>query len=186
MRKLLFCGALAISLLQAGCLSTPHEVVLLHAKESEILKELRRTHLAMVDAYVDQKLEAFDQFYFKNYGPVFRKNWEKQFRESTGRAYDAEKDFAQMYNDLVAAYQIEVQPLQQMRLDLHQEIEAAHTQVGDAHEAVGDWLKSAEHLNVSQRAALNKMLTSINPSLSLERIDSKVADLTKAVAEKIK
>jgi len=186
MRKFFWRCALVLSLLQSGCISTPHEVVLLHEKEAEVLQELRRTHLAMIDSYIDQKMEAFDQFYFNQYGPAFRKNWEKSFQQKSGRAYDADKDFPQMYNDLVAEYQNEVQPLNQMRLDLRNEIEAAHDQVGESHEAVAAWLKSAERLNTAQRGVLNTMLKNINPSLSLDKVDAKVAELKSSVAAKIR
>ncbi len=171
--------------MQSGCISTPHEVVLLHEKEADLLRELRRTHLAMVDSYIDQKVESFEQFYFNTYGLAFRKNWEKHFQQKTGRAYDSDKDFPQIYNDLVAEYQNEIQPLNQMRLDLRREIDAAHQQITESHEAVAAWLKSAEKLKRAQRDALNTMLKSINPTLSLDKVDAKVAEMKNALAAKI-
>src|ERR1041385_2685206 len=89
----------AVMLLVAGCVSAPHEVVTLHEKQGAMMQELKRTHLAMIDAYVDEKLQTFERFYFEKYGPVYRKNWEADFNAKMGRDYDAGKDFALFYND---------------------------------------------------------------------------------------
>src|SRR5688572_7628305 len=98
-----------------GCVSAPYEIARMHEKEGELVAELRRAHLAMVDAYVDKKLEVFDDFYFREYGPKFRKNWETTFAAKTGRAYDPDRDFSLLSNDLVASYQNNIEPLNKLR-----------------------------------------------------------------------
>src|SRR5690349_1525990 len=115
-----------VSLFLAGCVSAPHEVVKLHDKEGQIMQELQRTHLAMIDAYVDEKVKMFEDFYFKQYGPVYRRNWESNFQKINGRPYDTDKDFALMYSDLVASYQLEIEPLNKLQSELRERILKAH------------------------------------------------------------
>ncbi len=170
----------------AGCVSAPHEVVKLHDREGQIMQELQRTHLVMIDAYVDEKVKIFEDFYFKQYGPVYRRNWESSFQKLSGRPYDADKDFALMYNDLVATYQQEIEPLNKLRAELRERIVTAHQQAAEAHDAVSGWIHSVERLNTAQRDAANRLLSSVSPSLSLEKIDTKVSEMTTNLAKKMK
>lgn len=177
--------ALAWGLLLAGCVSAPHEVVSLHEKQTALMQELQRTHLAMVDAYIDQRLKNFETFYFSEYGPVYRKNWEAAFKDKFGREYNPESDFQLLYNDLVAEYQYTVEPITKMQRDLREAIAMAHDQAAQAHDAIGGWIRSVERLNRSQRDAANKLLKAIDPSLSLDKIDQAIETLKAAVNKKI-
>jgi len=174
-----------LAIVIAGCVSVPPEVVLLHDKEAEILKDLRRTHLAMVDAYMDKKVEAFDAFYFKEYAVKFRQNWERAFAERMGRPYNPDKDFSTFSNDLVASYLTNVEPLTKLRADLRDQIAAAHDQVAQAHESVAAWIRSLEKLTTSQRNAANKLLGAISPALSLEKIESRIDEATTTLINKL-
>lgn len=177
----------AWSFLLAGCVSAPHEVVRLHEKQTILMQDLQRTHLAMIDAYIDQRLKNFEAFYFAEYGPVFRKNWEASFRSVTGRQYDPETDFRLFYNDLVAEYQVNVEPITKMRRDLRDAVSTAYAQTSQAHDAIGGWIRSVEGLNQSQRETANKLLGAIAPSLSLDQIDQAIeqlkGDINKKIAE---
>ncbi len=176
---------LLFGFLLGGCASAPHQVVQLHDKECELIQELRRTHLAMVDAYVDERLKSFEDFYFKHYGPVFRRNWETAFKEQSGRPYDADRDFPQMYNDMVAAYQQEVEPLASLKVELRERIMTTYDQALQAHQTVAGWILSVERLNTSQRDAANTLLGAIQPGLSLDAIDTKVVDIQKNLEKKL-
>jgi len=161
-------------------------MVLLHDKEAQLLAQLKQTHLAMVDAYVDKKILIFEDFFFNQYGPKFRKNWEAKFKEKHGRDFDIDKDFGAMYSDLVAIYQVKVQPIVQQKADLRDAITSAYDQVAQAHEAVGGWIKSVEHLNAAERSAMDKVLQSINPNLSLEGVEKKVTEVTDKIKAELK
>lgn len=159
---------------------------MLHSKEAELLKELRRTHLAMVDAFVDKKIEVFETFYFNEYANSFRTNWEKAFQQNQGRVYDPARDFPMFSNDLVASYQQNVEPFQKLRVELRDQVATAHDQVAEAHQGVGDWIRSVEKLTKSQRTAADRLLQSINPALSVEGIETKVNSLTQKMIENLK
>ncbi|MBC8003601.1 MAG: hypothetical protein H7X97_13530 [Opitutaceae bacterium] len=170
----------------SGCVSAPPQVVLLHDKEGEMLKDLRRTHLAMVDAYVDKKIEVFDDFYFKEYVVKYRQNWETAFAAKMGRPYDPNRDFSSFSNDLVASYLTNVEPLNKLRADLREQITAVHDQIAQAHQTVGAWIHSVEKLTASQRGTADKLLGSINPTLSLEKIETRVDEVTTNLINKLK
>ena len=115
---------LAISLF--GCVSVPPQIAKTHQKELEIIQALRSAHLAMVDSYIDQKLQNFENFFFDDYGPVFLNHWITDFKTLNNRDYDADKDFPVLYNDLVAEYQAESEPIEKARSQLRQAIEREH------------------------------------------------------------
>jgi hypothetical protein len=140
----------------------------------------------MVDAYLDKKIEAFDDFYFNQYGPKFRQNWETAFQAKTGRPYSAEKDFPVMYNDLVAAYQNQIEPLTRLRMELRDEIAAAHDQVAQAHQTVGAWIHSVEKLKASQRDAASQILAGVSPALSLEQIETRIDAATTGLINQLR
>lgn len=175
-----------LAVIITGCVSAPPQVVLLHDKEAEMLKELRRTHLAMVDAFMDKKVEAFDAFYFNEFAVKFRKNWETNFVARMGRPYDPDKDFATFSNDLVASYLTNVEPLNKVRADLREQVTGAHDQVAQAHQSVGAWIHSVEKLTSSQRDAANELLAAISPSLSLEKIEDRIDQVTTNLINKLK
>jgi hypothetical protein len=168
-----------------GCVSTPPEVAILHEKQGELMAELKRAHLAMVDAYVAEKLQSFEQFYFQEYGPVYRRNWEAAFKEQLGREYDREKDFPRLYNDLVAEYNATIQPIAQLRTDLHVRISGAHDQALAAHDTVGGWIRSVEKLSSAERDAANRLLKAIHPALSLDQVDQAIERLRTEVQSRL-
>ena len=175
-----------ITLIATGCVSAPPQVVLLHDKEGELLKDLRRTHLAMVDAYVERKIEIFDAFYFKEHAVKYRQKWEAAFAARMGRPYDPDRDFSTFSNDLVASYLKNVEPLNKLRADLRDQIIAAHDQVAQAHQTVGAWIHSVEKLNTSQRETANKLLGAIDSSLSMEKIETRIDEVTTSLINKLK
>jgi hypothetical protein len=175
-----------VTLIATGCVSAPPQVVLLHAKEGEMLKDLRRTHLAMVDAYVDKKIEIFDTFYFKEYAVKYRQRWETAFAARMGRPYDPDRDFSTFSNDLVASYLSNVEPLNKLRADLRDQITVAHDQIAQAHQTVGAWIQSVEKLNSSQRETANKLLGAIDSSLSMEKIETRIDEVTTRLINKLK
>jgi hypothetical protein len=166
-----------LGLAWSGCVRVPAEVVQLHAKEITIVGELRRTHLALVDSYVDVRLAGFEEFYFKTYGPEFLTNWKAEFKRVKGRDYDEAKDFALLHQDLVATYQDKIKPIEALRTELKEAILAAYAQHKQSHEAVQAWLLSAKKLNDTERALTNKLLGAIDPKLSLEAVDRKIDEL---------
>ena len=54
-------------LLLFSCVSVPPEVINTQQKELEIIKLLQSSHIAMIDAYVDQKNLVLEDFFFKDY-----------------------------------------------------------------------------------------------------------------------
>jgi hypothetical protein len=173
-------------LILSGCASTPPEVVTLHSKQTTLMQDLRRTHLAMIDAYVDQRLDVFEKFYFEEYGPAYRKNWEAAFKRKTGRDYSPDRDFVAFYNDLVAEYQKRTEPVVQLRANLRASLIQAYDQAMQAHDAVGAWIRSVERLQTSQRDALNRLLNAANPSLSLDSIEQELKRLEERVRAEIR
>ena len=73
--QLLISASLMFIVVISGCASVPPQIAKTHQKELEILKSLQSSHLAMIDAYVDQKLQNFENFFFKTYGPVYLNHW---------------------------------------------------------------------------------------------------------------
>ena len=76
----------------------------------------------LVDAYIDQKLQNFENFFFKEYGPVYFSHWIESFKTLKGRNYDPSVDFPLLYNDLVAEYQAETKPIEQERRQIRSTI----------------------------------------------------------------
>lgn len=180
--KPLFPLAVLLAVL-SGCVSAPPAVVKLHMKEAELIGDLRAAHLALVDAYIAEKLANFETFYFNEYGPRFRVNWEAAFRQSRGRPYDPEQDFPLFYNDLVAEYQDLVRPINEIRHALRASIDDAYGQVEEAHAVIGDWIESVHRLSSSQRRTANEVLAAADPSLSVESIESAFAELRKRLLQ---
>lgn len=166
----------------AGCVHVPTEVVQLHAKEKEIVTELQRTHLALIDGYVDQRLAAFEKFYFGTYGPRYVANWKSTLKEKSGRDYDEAKDFPVLHEDLVAEYLKKSAPIEQTRAELKAAVRESYAQLAQSQAAVQAWLLSAKKLSDTERALTNKLLAQVNPALSLEAIDRKIADAQAALA----
>lgn len=185
-RTLAITYCVLVTLIATGCVSAPPQVVLLHAKEGEMLKDLRRTQLAMVDAYVDRKIEIFDAFYFKEYAVKYRQKWEAAFAARMGRPYDPDRDFSMFSNDLVASYLSNVEPLNKLRADLREQITAVHDQVAQAHQTVGAWIHSVEKLNASQRGTADKLLGAINSNLSVEKMETRIDEVTTSLINKLK
>jgi hypothetical protein len=168
-------AALALAVvLTGGCASVPPQVAQTHQKELEILTSLQQSHLAMVDAYVDQKITVFESFFFREYGPAYLRHWRTQFKAMHGRDYDEARDFQTLYNDLVAEYQTEVAPLETIRRDLREAIAREYRNALGAHEAVGSWLKSLERLNAAHRESLDRLLAGVKPGLSLDSVTTAV------------
>lgn len=161
----------------AGCLSVPPEVVRLHLKEQEIINDLRVLHLALADAYMEKKLEEFERFFFHEYGPVFRENWLEAFKTKIGRPYDPEKDWSLFSNDLIGEYQNAAAPIAEMRTKLRDSIAAKYRNALDAHQSLGDWIDSLKKLSDAQRRAIDQVLGSVVPGLSLADIDNKIDDI---------
>lgn len=174
-----------ILLFLSACASVPPQVAKLHQKEYEIIASLKQSHLAMVDAYVNQKILAFESFFFKEYGPGYLKNWQKSFKAVYGRDYDENRDFNVLYNDLVAEYQEEVAPIEKIRSDLKEAILREYRHVVAAHEAVDDWINSFEKLNSAQREAFDRLLGAIKPGLSLDSVDKAISKAKEKVEAKI-
>lgn len=139
--------------------------------------------MAMVDAYVDQKVRSFESFFFKEYGSAYLKKWKDAFKAVYGRDYEENRDFNQLYSDLVAEYQSEAAPIEKIRTELRNAISREYSQALAAHEAVGGWINNVEKLNSSQREAMNRLLGTIKPGLSLDSVDKAVNDAKKKVQD---
>ena len=176
---------LLITLLLAACASVPPQVGQLHEKEREILESLRDAHLAMVDSFIDQKKQNFEHFLFNRYGPVYVENWKEAFQEVNGRPYDPESDFPQLYNDLVAVYQAESAPIEEMRTRLREAISDEYRNAILANQEIGRWMESLENLNASQKNSLNELLGQIDPDLSLVAIDEAVRNAEESVKQRV-
>jgi len=155
----------------AACVHVPPQIAQTHSKELEIISSLQRSHMAMVDAYVDQKIVAFEAFFFGEYGPAYLDHWRSNFKSLNGRDYDEKHDFHDLYSDLVAEYQSEVQPLEEVRNQLKDALSEEYRNAIEAHQAIGAWIKSAERLNAAQRGAIDRLLGGIKPGLSLGSVD---------------
>jgi hypothetical protein len=174
-----------IILLLYSCASVPAQIAKLHQKEYEIIASLQKSHLAMVDAYVDQKILAFESFFFKEYGPSYLKHWQESFKAVYGRDYDESRDFNLLYSDLVAEYQVEVAPIEKIRSDLKEAIVREYRHLAAAHEAVDGWINSVEKLNSAQREAFDHLLGAIKPGLSLDSVDKAINEAIEKARSKI-
>lgn len=182
MKKIL---VVLVGLLLAGCVSVPPQVVLTHQKEQEIVENLRVSHLAMVDAYVDQKLVEFETFYFQEYGPAYHEYWLESFEETKGREFDQTKDFSLLYNDLVAEYLDVSAPIEQIRSNLKTSIQTEYGNALQAHEAVNEWLESLKKLTDAQRNAADSILSGAHEGLSLDKVDEAVASAKQMVSQRM-
>lgn len=183
--KIAMLTLLMYSIMLYGCASVPPQVAKTHQKELEIIESLQSTHVAMIDAYVDQKLQNFEDFFFKEYGPVYLNHWIESFKTLNNRDYDPSLDFSVLYNDLVAEYQAESKPIEKIRFDLKVAITTEYRNAIDAHKTVGRWLDSLKELNEAQRKAIDSLLATIKPGLSLDSIDQAIATAKENVAKRI-
>lgn len=167
-----------------GCAATvPREIALVQEKELEIITSLHKSHLAMIDAYVDQKKLVFEDFFFTEYGPAYLTHWKDNFQTLKNREYDEQRDFPILYNDLVAEYLDQVAPIEDIRTQLREAIIREHDNAVLAHESVTRWLSSLEKLNSAQRDMLNSMLGAVKPGLSLDMVDQAVEQAKQRVIE---
>ena len=125
----------------------------------------------MVDGYMANKVREFEDFFFAEYGPVYRVNWMKNFEAVQGYAYSSENDFGLFYNDLVAEYQELVEPIHRVGEELRASVESSYRNALDAHEATGAWLAAHQELTSIQRQTVEDLLSMAVPGLSLDRID---------------
>jgi hypothetical protein len=174
-----------VGLLLAGCVSVPPQVVLTHQKEKEIVENLRISHLAMVDAYVDQKLAEFETFYFQEYGPAYHEYWLESFPTVKGREFDQAKDFSLLYSDLVAEYLDVSAPIEEIRTGLKTSIQTEYGNALQAHEAISDWLESLQKLTDAQRDAADSILSGAHEGLSLDKVDEAVASARETVSQRM-
>jgi hypothetical protein len=169
-----------------SCAVVPPEVIKTQQKEFEIIENLQSSHLQMVDAFVDQKILVFENFFFNEYGPVYRKNWITSFKELNERDYDSERDFPKLYNDLVAEYQEELAPIEKIRFNLKTAIALEYNNAIIAHKTVGRWLDNLKKLNDSQRKSIDSFLGSIKPGLSMSSLDDTIKNSITSVKNKMK
>lgn len=167
-------------ILSSGCASVPPQIAQTHQKELEIINSLQQCHLAMVDAYVDQKILTFEHFFFNTYGPAYLGHWKKNFKSVYGRNYEESRDFHVLYSDLVAEYQEEVAPIEDVREKIRGAILREYQHAIEAHQAVGGWINSLEKLNSANKEAIDRLLGAIKPGLSLDSLDNSVS---KAIAK---
>ncbi|WP_452226822.1 hypothetical protein [Lacinutrix cladophorae] len=182
MKKLLF---LFLIITIISCVTIPPEITKSHSKELEIIEALKVSHLAMVDSYVEQKILAFENFFFNEYGPVFRSNWIDSFKEINGRDYQQENDFPKLYNDLVAVYQEQILPIENIRFQLKTSIITEYSNVKELHKTTGNWINNLEDLNDSQRKTIDSLLDNIKPGFSINSIDKAIVGAIDKVKDKI-
>lgn len=175
---------LLLTPLLSGCASVPPEVAQVHQEELKIIDNLKASHLAVVDAYVDQNISAIENYFFNTYGPAYFANWKASFKQVKGRHYDEQKDFPILYSDLVVEYQEAVEPVEVMRRELKKSINLEYINVMQAHNAVNDWMKSINSLREENRSAINKILAGIAPGLSLDEVDKEVQEALDKIKEK--
>lgn len=183
MKKLMI---VLVGLMFAGCASVPPQVAQTHQKELEIIQELQKTHLAMVDVYVDQKQAEFETFYFQEYGPAYYKNWLESFAQKNGRNYEPAKDFPLLYNDLTAEYLDTIKPIEQIRSDLKDSVNTEYSNAFAAHEAVGKWLENLKKLTEAQSTAADSILSGVRPGLSLDKVDVAIKTARNTALQNIK
>jgi hypothetical protein len=177
--------AFILVLLVTGCVSVPPQIAQTHQKELEVLQALRESHLSMIDSFVNQKKSNFENFFFNTYGPVFIDNWMQSFQEFRGRPYDPLKDFSLLYSDLVAEYQIEQAPIEEIRTQLRDAVDTEYRNAITAHKTIGRWLESLEELNSAQQASINELLQEIDPDLSVDSVDEVVKEAKNSLRDKI-
>jgi hypothetical protein len=149
-----------------------------------ILQGLQRTHLAMVDAFIEAQRDVFDDFFFAQYAPAYFVNWKTHFKSTTGRDYDESRDFATLSNDLVAEYEDISSPLAALKRDLYLAINAEYSNTFLLHHGVGDWIQSVGSLSDSQRSAINRLLSEAKPGLTVDSIEQAVQQaITKAKSQ---
>ena len=169
----LWLGLLGIPL---ACTSVPAQVAQLHLKEREILVSLQASHEAMVDSFIDGRIGAFEAMFFGEYGPEFLTAWKRNFKDVYGRDFVEDRDFPLLYNDLVAEYTVQLEPIEAMRTQLRNAIAAEYRSALAAHDTVGTWLDNLEKLSSAQKQSLDGVLGSIKPGLTTETIDQSVTD----------
>lgn len=165
---------LALFVATTGCVSVPPQVAKTHQKQLEILESLEKSHLAILDSMMDQKVQVFERFFFEEYGPVFLGHWMTQFLAVNRRPYDSTRDFPTLYNDLVAEYQAEVAPIEELRVKIRNAIKAEYRNALAAHKTVGEWLDSLEKLNAAQRRAVDDLFGAMRPMVSLDSLDKAI------------
>jgi hypothetical protein len=170
---------------EVACIHAPPEVAQAHQREYDLIESLQATHLAMIDAFVAERAQRFDAFFFHDYAPAYFANWKSQFKIVNGRDYDEARDFALFSNDLVAEYQDLVSPLDTIRLQLHQAVVAAYADIALLHQGVGDWIQSVQKLNDAQRSSLNRLLGAVKPGLTLDTIEQATDRALAAVKSKL-
>jgi len=178
--RLLIAGAMVISSL--ACASVPPEIVVAHEKEHDTLAALRLSHLEMIDGFVSEKLEIFDEFYFSQYAPAYAATWRRRFQEAQGRPYDEARDAKQFFGDVVAEYQERVAPIEDVRARLRAAVEQEYANALAIHDAVGRWISSLEKLNTSQRASVDQLIQSVKPGWDLKQVEEAVG----AAVEKVR
>jgi hypothetical protein len=180
-----FWGSCLAGLMLMGCASAPPEVRKVHSKESEIFESIKKSHLALVDAYMAQKVQAFETFYFSEYGPAYVRNWKEIFKAGSGRNYEESRDFNLLHADLIAEYMETIAPLDSIRLELREAVTSEYAQAFAAHAEVDTWLASMEKLNASKKEALNKILGAAKPGLSLSSVENLVEKMKEKASSKV-
>ncbi len=168
-----------------GCASIPPEIAQAHQKELDIIQSLQKSHLAMVDSFINERLDFFDEFYFNRYGPALMKNWKEEFKNQNGRDYNPEKDFSIFYSDLVIEYEESIEPIEKLRTDLNYSINTEYNNVILIHKTNDRWLKSIYSLQTQNKAVINNILNSISPGLSVDKIDEEINKAISLLNKKI-
>jgi len=161
---------IVLAVFPGGCVHAPPEVTLAHQRELDVIVALQASHLAMIDAFVAERRQQFEMFFFQEYAAAYFEHWKTQFQTLNGRAYDEPRDFPMFSNDLVAEYQELGAPLDTVRLALHQAILAEYNNAIQLHQGVGDWIQSVRQMSEAQRASMNRLLSTVKPGLSVESI----------------
>lgn len=178
-------GVCTVGLLATGCLKAPVQIGELHAMGGQSLQSLQASHIAMIDAFVDERVQRFDTFFFEQYGPAYFVHWKKRFPEVHGRPYDEARDFSVLYSDLVAEYEELTLPFDTLRVVLKAAVAAEYSNALAAHTAVHDWISSAQKLNDSQKAMANRVLAFARRDLTIETIDATVTREVEALKSKL-
>jgi len=169
----------------SGCVSVPPEVAQAHQKEFEIIEALKVSHLAMVDSYIDQKLITLEEFYFDTYAPAYLDNWKDSFKQLKQRDYDEKVDFSVLYSDLVVEYQEVIKPVENIRNELKESINTEFTNAIQAHQAIGEWIKSVNSLQTKNKAVIDNILDKIKPGLSLDVVNKKINVIRSEIQSKL-
>lgn len=161
----------------SGCTSVPPQVIQVQLQEKTIIESLRKSHLALVDVYMEKKLEDFEDFFFSEHSSRFRENWMKGFLQEKGRQYDPQQDFSLFYKDLVAEYQEKSELIARLHSELRQSIVMEYRNALDAHSAVSQWLVALKDLNESQRNTFDSILNSLRSELSLDAVENNIREV---------